>query len=96
MAKTFGRPTGPDTELFRKAAQLSSVAYSIGIPPIIGYAVDRWLDSLPVCLIIGTILGFMTGMLQLFRFAGIIGDSSQRKPNQSAEPSPKKTESDQP
>lgn len=94
MAKTFGRPTGPNSELFRKAAQLSSVAYSIGIPPIIGFFVDRWLNSSPVCLIIGTILGFVTGMTQLFRFAGVIGGRFNQKSDPSDERKPKKTDGD--
>ena len=76
----------PDSELFRKAAQLSSVAYSIGVPPIIGYALDWWMKISPVCLILGTLLGFITGMIQLFRFAGVIGNSTGRKSEQPNKP----------
>jgi len=63
--------SGRQAALFRKAAEISSVAYSMGIPPGVGYILDRFVfQSTPICLIVGAVLGFLEGMRQLFRIAG--------------------------
>ncbi len=69
--------------LVRKATEISSVAYSMAIPPGLGYLADRYFQSSPIGLTIGAVLGFLTGTLQLFRLAGMIEGQRKHRKNQS-------------
>lgn len=53
----------------RTANEISSVGYSMAVPPGLGYLADRYFGSTPIGLIIGAVLGFLSGTLQLFKLA---------------------------
>lgn len=55
--------------LIRTANEVSSVGYSMAVPPGLGYLADRYFGSAPIGLIIGAVLGFLSGTLQLFQLA---------------------------
>jgi F0F1-type ATP synthase assembly protein I len=54
---------------FELASRVTTVALGFSVPPLLGYALDRWWGSTPVATLIGIILGFVSGMLQTFRLA---------------------------
>ena len=58
--------------LIRKASEISSIGYSMAVPPGLGYLADRYFGTPPVGLVVGAVLGFLSGTLQLFRLAGMI------------------------
>lgn len=65
-------PSSRHAALVRKATEISSVAYSMAVPPGLGYLADRYFGSFPIGLILGAVLGFVSGTVQLFRLAGMI------------------------
>ncbi|MCA9095710.1 MAG: AtpZ/AtpI family protein [Planctomycetaceae bacterium] len=65
--------------LIRKANEISSIGYSMAVPPGLGYLADRYFGSAPIGLIIGAVLGFLTGTLQLFKLAGMISSRPETK-----------------
>jgi ATP synthase protein I len=46
---------------------------AVGVGALIGYGIDRWLETRPWCLIVFTLLGFAAGMLNIFRITGGYG-----------------------
>ena len=42
-------------------------AGAVALLSIAGYGLDRWLDSLPVCTLVGFALGFSVAMYRLIR-----------------------------
>ena len=40
---------------------------AVGVGGLIGYGLDRWLETRPWCMIVFTLLGFVAGMLNVFR-----------------------------
>ncbi len=40
---------------------------AVGVGGLIGYGIDRWLETRPWCMIVFTLLGFAAGMLNIFR-----------------------------
>ena len=75
--------SSPYAALLRKATEISSVAYSMAIPPGLGYLADRYFQSSPIGLTIGAVLGFLTGTLQLFRLAGMLTGQQKHRKSQS-------------
>ncbi len=54
---------------FSWAYRLVSVGFQFSLPILLGYLVDRWLGSIPVATLVGAVLGFTAGMLELIRIA---------------------------
>lgn len=51
------------------ASRVSSVGFEFAVPPLLGALIDRWLGSSPVAILIGAVLGFSLGMMQILRIA---------------------------
>lgn len=51
------------------ASRVTTIAVGFVVPTILGYYVDRWLGSRPAGILVGTVVGFAAGMLQLVRIA---------------------------
>jgi F0F1-type ATP synthase assembly protein I len=54
---------------FAWAYRLMSVAFQFTVPALLGYLADRWIGSLPWFTLLGAILGFVIGMLELIAIA---------------------------
>ncbi|MGA2619177.1 MAG: AtpZ/AtpI family protein [Thermoguttaceae bacterium] len=51
------------------SSRLTAIGLEMALPGLGGYGLDRWLGTLPVCLILGVSLGFSLGMFELVRLA---------------------------
>ena len=51
------------------ASRVTTVALGFSVPPLIGFALDRWWGSTPVATLIGIVLGFVSGLLGTIRLA---------------------------
>jgi hypothetical protein len=51
------------------ASRITTVALGFSLPPLFGFALDRWWGTIPVATMIGAVLGFTSGMLQIMRLA---------------------------
>ncbi len=51
----------------RWVSRITSVALSFVIPVVAGVWIDRWLGSTPAGAVVGVILGFVVGTLQVVR-----------------------------
>jgi ATP synthase protein I len=49
------------------SSRITTVALEMVVPSLIGYWIDLKLGTLPVFLILGTVLGFATGLMSLLR-----------------------------
>ena len=49
------------------ASRITTVALGFSLPPLLGFALDRWLGTVPVATMIGAVLGFVSGMFQTMR-----------------------------
>jgi F0F1-type ATP synthase assembly protein I len=68
------------------ASRITSVALGFSLPPLLGYALDRWWNTTPVATMVGAVLGFVSGMFQTMRLASDLPggksharDQSQRR-----------------
>ena len=51
------------------ASRITAMGVGFAVPPVAGHYVDQWLGTGLVFLIVGMILGFGVGILQLTRIA---------------------------
>jgi F0F1-type ATP synthase assembly protein I len=51
------------------ASKVTTIAMGFSLPPVIGYALDRWWRLAPIATLAGTILGFVLGLLQVLALA---------------------------
>jgi F0F1-type ATP synthase assembly protein I len=51
------------------ASKVSTIALSFSLPAIIGFGIDRWWGSGPVGTLIGVVLGFVAGLLQILQLS---------------------------
>jgi len=51
------------------SATVMTIALEMALPGIAGYWLDRQLRTLPLCLIVGVMLGLAAGIYQLVRLA---------------------------
>jgi len=61
------RAPGPGPDFARYAGLGVQFAATVGLLSLAGYWVDRWLDTLPLFLLVGLSLGFLGAMLSLVR-----------------------------
>jgi F0F1-type ATP synthase assembly protein I len=54
---------------FEVASRVTAVGLGFSVPPVLGYALDRWWGSTPVATLVGMVLGFVSGLLQTVRLA---------------------------
>ncbi|TWT89943.1 hypothetical protein Mal64_03250 [Pseudobythopirellula maris] len=71
----------------RQASRVTGVTISMFVPGLLGYAIDRGLETLPWCTLIGSALGFAYGIWRLAMLIGVgdtknktIGDDSPSDP----------------
>ena len=53
----------------RMAGAAGEFAGAVAVGALIGFGVDRWLDTMPWGIIVGTLLGFALGLFALVRLA---------------------------
>jgi F0F1-type ATP synthase assembly protein I len=51
------------------ASRVTNVAIGFALPALLGYYLDRWLNSSPLGVLLGMALGFAAGMMQIMRIA---------------------------
>lgn len=68
--------TGIGTALKLSSEFIAAIAVGVGI----GWAVDHWVGTSPWGLIIFLLLGFMAGILNVLRSAGMVAEHGTRKP----------------
>jgi F0F1-type ATP synthase assembly protein I len=52
------------------AARVTTVGLDFVVPSLLGALLDRWWGTTPVALLVGAVLGFAVGMMQILRIAG--------------------------
>ena len=55
--------------LWRLAGLGATLASEIVAGLLIGWVLDKWLDTAPVCMVIGTVVGVLVGMTSFLRIA---------------------------
>jgi ATP synthase protein I len=70
-------PGRPDRRWVRQVGVLSGVGLTLVISTVLGlwggYVLDRWLGSAPWLMLVGLLLGIVSGFVNLFRAAGLFG-----------------------
>ena len=70
-------PGESDRRWVRQLGTLSGVGLTLVISTVLGfwggYVLDRWLGSAPWLMLVGLLLGIVSGFVNLFRAAGIVG-----------------------
>jgi F0F1-type ATP synthase assembly protein I len=52
------------------ASRISAIGFEFAVPPLAGYALDRWLGwSKPGGILVGMIVGFLVGMMHILQIA---------------------------
>jgi Putative F0F1-ATPase subunit Ca2+/Mg2+ transporter len=51
------------------ASRVSTIAMAFSLPPLIGFGLDRWWTSGPIFTLLGVLLGFVGGLLEILRLA---------------------------
>lgn len=51
------------------ASRITTIAIGFVVPAMLGHALDQWLGSRPLGILVGAGLGFALGMVQLLRIA---------------------------
>jgi len=78
------------------ASRITTVALGFSLPPLLGFALDRWWGTVPVATMIGAVLGFASGMFQTMRLArdlpGGKGQGKTRHPGEEQEPESRKND----
>lgn len=66
-------------ERARQAGAFLTIPFVLGVPPILGWYIGRWLDaalgSAPYCMYILLILGVIGGARECYRIIRRFGDS---------------------
>jgi F0F1-type ATP synthase assembly protein I len=57
----------PTAKAMSVVSQITSIGVSAALPVIAGYALDNWLESKPVFVLVGIVLGFLTSGMQFMR-----------------------------
>jgi ATP synthase protein I len=70
-------PGRGDRRWIRQLGVLSGVGLTLVISTVLGlwggYVLDRWLGTSPWLLLVGLLLGIVSGFVNLFRAAGLFG-----------------------
>ena len=71
----------PDRRWIRQLGALSGVGLTLVVATVVGlaggYYLDRWLGSSPWLTLIGLLFGIAAGFVNLFRAAGMWGESDR-------------------
>jgi ATP synthase protein I len=62
------------------ASRVMGIALEFVVPMVLGYGLDHWLGTVPAATIVGLILGFVTGFLQIRRLARESAGGSADRP----------------
>ena len=63
------------------ASRVTSIGMSFVLPTLAGYGVDRWLGSSPIGTLVGALLGFLVGMLQILGLAKQVAARQPSRPD---------------
>ena len=72
----------PSAKALAVVSQITSISLSGALPLVIGYALDSWLNTRPVLLVVGGLFGAVTAvylMIQLVR--RLEADANSNKPS---------------
>jgi ATP synthase protein I len=61
------------------ASRVTTIGLEFALPAVLGFGVDSWLHTTPAATIIGTVLGFATGMSHAVRMARQLANGSGRR-----------------
>lgn len=61
-------PASFDSKEFGRLLALSQIGLEMALPIALGAALDYWLDWSPWAIIVGAVLGFITGMVRILKF----------------------------
>ena len=71
-----------DRRGIRQLGVLSGVGLTLVISTVLGFwggrVLDRWLGTAPWLMLVGLLLGIVSGFVNLFRAAGIFGREGER------------------
>jgi ATP synthase protein I len=63
---------------FEWASKVTTIALSFSLPAVIGFGIDRWSGSSPIATLIGVVLGFVVGLMQILRLSSEISGPKAR------------------
>jgi F0F1-type ATP synthase assembly protein I len=64
---------------FEWASRVTTIGLEFALPTLLGLGLDYELGSAPLATIVGSVLGFVTGMMHTVRMARQISDESSRR-----------------
>jgi ATP synthase protein I len=62
------------------ASRVTTIALEFVVPMVLGFGLDRWLGTMPAATIVGLVLGFALGIMQIRRLARELPGRSTRPP----------------
>jgi len=74
------RPPADGSAMARGLRLSSELVAGVVVGAVIGYMLDRWLGLSPWGFIVFVLLGFVAGILNLMRAAGVAANSGDRAP----------------
>jgi ATP synthase protein I len=74
------RPAADGSAMARGLRLSSELVAGVLVGAVIGYMLDRWLGLSPWGFIVFVLLGFVAGILNLMRAAGVAANSGDRAP----------------
>lgn len=60
------------------SAQVTTIGLEFCVPAVLGYVVDRWLNTAPWLTVVGAFLGMAIGMLHVLRLPGELARAGER------------------
>jgi ATP synthase protein I len=78
-ADTASRPQADASGMARGIRLSTELVAGVIVGAAIGWALDRWLGIKPWGFIVFTLLGFVAGMLNVMRSAGVVAEREWRK-----------------
>jgi len=64
-------------------SRVTAISLEMVLPGLFGFWLDRRLGTLPLLLVVGVVIGFVTGMWQLLKLAGSLPEDRRppRRPS---------------
>lgn len=72
-------PLGVDPKEFGRLLGLSQIGFEMVVPIVLGWALDYYLGWTPWGIIVGAVLGFLTGMLRIVNYLNRQDDTNPRE-----------------
>ncbi len=72
------------------SSKITTIGLEFSVPALLGFGVDRWLQTSPAATVTGAVLGFVVGMMHTLRLARQTpGGTGARQISSGSQPEPR-------